>query len=166
MTHTTQTTVKLVWNELNYLNPRCENGYASQSDDMMQDITYRAAHQAFCENGKEDSLAYKILVGNKGRYTAKQLWVIAYELEKIASYTAAIIAAEEREIKRRESDKNKQEFKLAANKAASADVLAAVKAAGKKLGDYYKFLNSVKEFRKEYYSKKYSMTSAQAFIAM
>lgn len=161
----TPSTVKLVFDELNYLNPRCENGYPSQSDDMMQDITYRAAHQALVMNA-ESSLAYNILVGTKGRYSAKQLWVIAYELVKIDSYTSEIIAAHEREQRRAESDKNKQAAKLAANKEASADVLATIKAAGKKLGDYYKFLNSVKEFRKEYYSKKYSMTSAQAFIAI
>ena len=167
MTNTinTTSTVKLVFDELNYLNPRCENGYPSQSDDMMADITYRDAHQALYMTAP-NSLAYKILTDNKGRFSAKQLWVIAYELVKIDAYTAKIVEAHERELRRIEGAKNSAKAKLAANKEASADVLATIKAAGKKLADYYKFLNSVKDYRKEYYSKKYSMNSAQAFISL
>ena len=54
--------------------------------------------------------------------------------------------------------------KLAANKAASADVLAQVKQAGKKLADYYSFVKSNKSYAKEFYSKKFTQASVDAFI--
>lgn len=54
--------------------------------------------------------------------------------------------------------------KLAANKAASADVLAQVKQAGKKLADYYAFCKSNKTYAKEFFSKKFTQASVDAFI--
>lgn len=60
-----------------------------------------------------------------------------------------------------------RKLKLAANKEASSDVLAAVKAAGRKLGDYYKWLNTYgNEFRKEFFSKKYTAESVAAFLSI
>lgn len=57
--------------------------------------------------------------------------------------------------------------KLSANKEASADVLASIKSAGKKLGDYYKWLNtSGNAFRKEYFSKKYTQESVNTFLSL
>jgi len=54
--------------------------------------------------------------------------------------------------------------KLAANKEASADILAPIKAA-KKLGDFGKWLNtSGNQFRKEHFSKKYTQASVNAFL--
>lgn len=38
----------------------------------------------------KDSLASKIIVSTKGRFTDKQLWVIAYELEKNDKYKDAL----------------------------------------------------------------------------
>ena len=43
-------------------------------------------------------------------------------------------------------------------------VLKHVKAQGRKLGDYYKFVKSNKGFAREFFSKKYTMDSAIAFI--
>lgn len=55
--------------------------------------------------------------------------------------------------------------KLAANKEASADILAPIKAA-KKLGEFGKWLNtSGNQFRKEHFSKKYTQSSVNAFLA-
>jgi hypothetical protein len=54
--------------------------------------------------------------------------------------------------------------KLAANKEASADILAPIKSA-KKLVEFGKWLNtSGNQFRKEHFSKKYTQTSVNAFL--
>jgi hypothetical protein len=54
--------------------------------------------------------------------------------------------------------------KLAANKEASADILAPIKAA-KKLGAFGKWLNtSGNPFRKEHFNKKYTVESVNAFL--
>lgn len=55
--------------------------------------------------------------------------------------------------------------KLAANKEASADILAPIKAV-KKLGEFGKWLNtSGNQFRKEHFSKKYTQASVNAFLS-
>lgn len=55
--------------------------------------------------------------------------------------------------------------KLTANKSASQYILDEIKSQGKKLGDYYKWLNtSGNPYRKEYFSKKYTEESATEFI--
>jgi hypothetical protein len=54
--------------------------------------------------------------------------------------------------------------KLAANKEATQSVLDYVKSNGYKLADYYQFLKSNKKFAKEFYSKKYTMGSANEFM--
>jgi hypothetical protein len=57
-------------------------------------------------------------------------------------------------------------MKLAANKEASADILAPIKLA-KKLGDFGKWLNTPgNAFRKEHFSKKYTQASVDAFMAL
>lgn len=54
--------------------------------------------------------------------------------------------------------------KLAANKAASADVLAPIKTA-KRIGEFGKWLNTQgNPFRKEHFSKKYTEQSVTAFL--
>lgn len=64
--------------------------------------------------------------------------------------------AEEKELDRKE--------KLASNKAASADILAPIKAA-KKLVAFGEWLNtSGNKFRKEHFSKKYTAESVSAFL--
>ena len=55
--------------------------------------------------------------------------------------------------------------KLAANKNASADILAPIKEM-KKIGEFGKWLNtSGNKFRKEHFSKKYTQESVNAFLA-
>lgn len=62
----------------------------------------------------------------------------------------------------RKADESKK--KLAANKAASADVLAPVKAA-KRLVEFGKWLNTPgNKYRKEHFSKKYTRESVNAFF--
>lgn len=55
--------------------------------------------------------------------------------------------------------------KLAANKEASADILAPIKEL-RKLGDFGKWLNtSGNAFRKQHFSKKYTVEAVNAFLA-
>ena len=55
--------------------------------------------------------------------------------------------------------------KLAANKEASADILAPIKTA-KKLGDFGKWLNTAgNPFRKQHFNKKYTVEAVNAFLA-
>jgi len=62
---------------------------------------------------------------------------------------------------------NESKSKKAANKSASADVLKQVKDAGKKLCDYYKWLNtSGNPYRKEHFSKKYTQKSVNEFLSL
>ena len=54
--------------------------------------------------------------------------------------------------------------KLAANKEASADILAPIKAA-KKLGDFGKWLNTAgNPFRKQHFNKKYTVEAVNEFL--
>lgn len=106
-----------------------------------------------------DSLAAKIL-DTDAHLSIKQLWVIAYALEKSAGFCAKVDASVA-EAKAKVAASN---AKLAANKAASADVLAQVKQAGKLLKDYYAWLKASK-FKKEFYIKKYTQASVDAFLA-
>lgn len=56
--------------------------------------------------------------------------------------------------------------KLAANKEASADILAPIKAA-KRIGEFGKWLNTPgNPFRKEHFNKKYTHASVDAFMAI
>ena len=55
--------------------------------------------------------------------------------------------------------------KLAANKEASADILAPIKTA-KKLGDFGKWLNTAgNPFRKQHFNKKYTVEAVNSFLA-
>lgn len=56
--------------------------------------------------------------------------------------------------------------KLEANKAASADILAPIKAA-KKLGEFGKWLNTPgNKFRTQHFSKKYTIEAVNAFLSL
>ena len=56
--------------------------------------------------------------------------------------------------------------KLAANKNASAEILAPIKEM-RKLGDFGKWLNTAgNPFRKEHFNKKYTIESVNAFLAL
>jgi hypothetical protein len=65
---------------------------------------------------------------------------------------------------KKDNKKSESKAKLAANKEASADVLAPIKSA-KKMVEFGKWLNTPKnEFRKEHFSKKYTQSSVNAFL--
>lgn len=113
----------------------------------------------------ETSLAYKICM-TANTFSEKQLWVIAFELIKNADF-CEVVAEFYAEINQKETIKKAQsDAKLAANKANSQSVLDVVKSNGKKLGDFYEFVKNSKQFKKEFYSKKFSMDSANAFLSI
>ena len=112
----------------------------------------------------EGTLAHKIATTAE-TFTEKQLWVIAYELikneefsQKVGEFYARI---NRKEIAKAEASKQK----LAANKANSQSVLDYIKESGRLLKDYYTFVKTSKQFKKEFFSKKFTMDSANAFLA-
>lgn len=115
-----------------------------------------------------DSLAYKIATSISSRFTEKQLWVIAFELEKNEDYKKELETEYSHQAFKASAKHTASVLKLSANKEASTDVLKSIKDVGKKLGDYYAFLKNSKDrsFTKEFYSKKYSQISADTFISL
>ena len=116
-------------------------------------------------NLPEGTLAHKIATSNISRFSAKQLWVIAFELERNEQY-ATMVANHYADAERRYNAKiEAQEKKKAANKEASADILAPIKEM-RKLGDFGKWLNtSGNPFRKQHFNKKYTSEAVNAFLA-
>ena len=158
-------TVKQIFNEVSYLNPTVSTisslgDYVSQSSQMVAD----AVHNSLVDLLPEGTLARRILLDYSRPLTEKQLWVIAHELLKNDSYCeklgTEIAERQAKENAKREASK----AKLTANKENAQPVLDFVKQNGRKLGDYYAFLKGDKTFKKEFFNKKYTMESANAFI--
>lgn len=157
-------TVKRIFVELGYLNPEmsCVSslGYYKGSEFVAAEYFAKELEEAL----PTDSLAYKILCSTEvGKFSQKQLWVIAYELLKNDEWCKALDADDARRAQVQKQKEEAHKAKLAANKAASADVLAAVKEAGKLLKDYYAWLKK-SSYKREFYSKKYSQTSVEEFL--
>lgn len=112
----------------------------------------------------EDSLAMTIIRSTRGRFTDKQLWVVAYELQKNAEYCAQLDKTNAEIAAKENAKREASRQKLANNKANSQSVLDYVKSQGRLLGDYYKFVKANKKFSREFFSKKFTMESANAFI--
>lgn len=110
------------------------------------------------------TLAYKIATSNISRFSEKQLWVIAFELEKNEQY-ATMVANHYADAERRYNAKiEAQEAKKAENKAASADILAPIVAA-KKITAFGQWLNTGgNPFRSQHFSKKYTQEAVNAFL--
>ncbi len=158
-------TTKQIFNEIDGLNPQTSTisslgSYVSQSSKMVSDSIYKEVLGFL----PKDSLAYKILTSSE-RYTEKQLWVISYELERNAEFNKMV----SERISIREAKSNAKlaasKSKLQANKAASQSILDYIKANGKKLADYYKFVKKNKKYSREFYSKKFTIESANEFLA-
>lgn len=70
------------------------------------------------------------------------------------------------EVVKEERKAAESKAKLSANKEASADILAPIKAA-KRLVEFGKWLNTPgNKFRKEHFSKKYTQESVNAFLSL
>lgn len=106
----------------------------------------------------EGSLAHKIMKSSTGRFTDKQLWVIAFELQKNDEFTKKVVDFYEQP--------TWQEVKKAAKREKegneSNEAKAIVKNAGRKLDDYYNYLKV--NYKREYYSKRYSVYTATNFV--
>ena len=108
-----------------------------------QNIGWAAAEQR-CEH--HNNMVNQILGGNK---EVEREWKMFFLNEEVKKDRKAAESA----------------AKLSANKAASADILAPVKAA-RKMGEFGKWLNTAgNQFRKEHFSKKYTQESVNAFMA-
>jgi hypothetical protein len=107
-----------------------------------QYIGYAAAEQR-CEH--HNNIVNAILAGNKELEKEWKLFFLNEEVKKDRK------AAESK-------------AKLNANKEASADILAPIKEA-KKLGEFGKWLNnSSNPFRKQHFTKKYTIEAVNAFM--
>lgn len=161
-------TVKEIFTEVSYLNPSISEisslgTFVSESSQMVVDFTFKEVMNAIND---ENSLAYKILFNNiKGNFSDKQLWVIAFELMKNEDYVLKIGSEIEARQRKSQAKADASKEKLANNKSNSQPVLDLIKSNGKKLGDYYTWLKK-SNFKKEFFSKKYSITSAQVFLSI
>lgn len=158
-------TVKQIFNDIQGLNPTTStiSSLGTFVTEQARQVSEMVCREVL-SNVSESSLAHKILTGSEN-YTEKQLWVIAYELLKNDAYTTKLGA----EIAERKSKENAKiqasKDKLANNKANTQNVLDFVKSNGKLLKDYYSFLKSNRQYKREFFSKKFTMESANEFIS-
>ncbi|MCL1867655.1 MAG: hypothetical protein FWF72_01720 [Paludibacter sp.] len=158
-------TVKQIFNKIQGLNPTTSTvssigTFVTNQAQQVSDMILRETISFL----PKKSLAYKIAT-SANKFTDKQLWVIAFELEKNAEYSE-ILGSELERIKRVEKRKiEESKAKLSENKENSQNVLDFVKSNGKKLTDYYEFVKKNKKYAKEFYSKKFTMTSANEFCS-
>jgi hypothetical protein len=157
---------KQIFDYIQTLNPTTST--ISSLGSFVTEINQQVSDQCFTEVNQaitnDKSLAYKIL-HSANKYTAKQLWVIAYELVKNEEFSK-MVADFYAEINRKENSKKAASTaKLKANKEASADVLEPIKNL-RKLGAFGKWLNtSGNPYRKQHFSKKYSESAVNSFLA-
>lgn len=158
------TTAKQIYNEIKGLNPDSSTisslgSFVSQSSQMACDSLYKEVISYL----PTSSLAYSILTSSQ-RYSEKQLWVIAFELEKNEEYNVLVSNRIELREARVNAKIDAQKSKLSANKENSQNVLDFVKQNGYKLADYYSFVKGTRKYANEFYSKKFTMESANNFI--
>ncbi len=157
-------TVKQVFNYIQGLNPSTSTisslgSFVTEQSQQVSDMIHREVTTGL----PEGTLAHKILTTSE-KYSEKQLWVIAYELMKNDCFTEMVgkfySKIEAKENAKREASKNK----FASNKENSQHVLDHVKSSGRLLGDYYNWLKKSKQYKREFFSKKFTMESAEEFL--
>jgi hypothetical protein len=157
-------TAKQIFSEIQTLNPIVSTvsslgSFVTEFNQSVSDMVARNLMVFIPEN----TLAYKI-ISTSTRFTDKQLWVIAFELEKNEDYATKLGEKLAIENAREEAKRQESKSKLANNKADTQNVLDYVKENGKLLKDYYSFLKSSKQYKKEFFSKKFTMESANEFL--
>lgn len=159
-------TIKDIYNQVTYINPSVST--ISSIGDYIEESNRQAAaysRRELIQYVSKDTLAFKILTENlKDFFTEKQMWVIAYELQKNAEYVAKLQEKLELRERKAEAKAAASKAKLNANKEASQEVLDFVKSNKKLLKDYYAFVKSNRKYSKEYYSKKFTLESATEFV--
>lgn len=139
--------------------------YVTEQAKQVADMNRREVVDALVNDGKTNTLAFTI-ASTATHFSEKQLWVIANELNTIESFCNLVNEFNAKIQAKIAAKNNASKSKLEANKAASSDILAPIKAA-KKLGEFGKWLNtSGNPFRKEHFSKKYTQQSVNAFLAL
>lgn len=161
-----EVTVKDIYNQVSYINPSVStvSSIGSFVEEMNRQVanSFRSKLMAYLPTS---SLAHKIISENlKDFFSEKQMWVIAYELQKNAEYVAKLQAELEADKREAEAKAAATKAKLNANKEASQEVLNFVKSSKKLLKDYYAFVKKNKKYSKEYYSKKFTLESATEFV--
>lgn len=158
-------TLKEIFQDVSMMNPTVN--YMSSIGEYVDSNAQQLADYVIREIVgylPEDSLAMTIIRSTRGRFTEKQLWVVAYELQKNAEYCAKLDKTNAEIAAKENAKREASRQKLANNKANSQSVLDYVKSQGRLLGDYYKFVKANKKFAREFFSKKFTMESANAFI--
>lgn len=138
MTYTQSQIENAKANYTNFLKVRTVESYEPQY------IGWAAAEQR-CD--WHNNIVNSILAGNK---ELEKEWKLFFLNEEVKSDRKAA----------------ESKAKLEANKVASADILAPVKAA-KKLGEFGKWLNTPgNKFRTQHFSKKYTIEAVNAFFSL
>lgn len=159
-------TAKQIFQEIKGLNPNISSisslgEYISKSDEMISESIYKEIIGYL----PQSSLAYNIL-STSDNLSEKQLWVIAFELEKNEKYNQLISVELSNRQAKSNQKKEASKTKLQENKSNSQSVLDLIKSNGRKLADYYLFVKNNKKFSKEFYSKKFSQESAYEFLSL
>lgn len=159
-------TIKDIYNDVSCINPSVST--ISSIGDYIEEGSRQVAQSVrdrITKSLPQGTLAHKIITETlKDFFTDKQLWVIAYELQKNEEYVKNLSNEIERREQIAERKAQASKAKLSANKDNSQEVLDFVKANKKLLKDYYAFVKSNKKYSKEFYSKKFSFESANEFI--
>ena len=156
--------VKQIFNYISSINPTTSHisslgDYVSDSAQQLADAMLR---DIIC-NLPENTLAYKIATSNTNRYSDKQMWVLAFELEKNADFSNEVAEFYAELDRKSEVKKAKSKVKAEAIKEATKDIIEPVKKL-RKLGEFGKFLLSDKNFKSQYFSKKYTQAAVDAFL--
>lgn len=154
-----------IFKSIQGLNPKQSTvsslgSFVSSQSEQLADFFFKEIINYIPEN----TLAHNIMTSNKGLFTEKQLWIIAFELEKNNDFVAKLSADINRTKEIEDAKRINSNNKLKANKEQSSDLLKQVKEAGYKLADYYSFVKSNKKFAREFYSKKFTQESVNEFL--
>lgn len=159
------TTVKQIFNYIQSANPSTTtfSSMGSLVTNQAQQVADSTVREIM-NNVPESSLAYKIATSLADRFSDKQLWVMAYELDKNEEFKNKVVDFYAQLDRKAQAKQEESKAKLKANKEASADVLQPIKKA-KKLGDFGKWLNTKgNKFRKQHFSKKYTKEAVNEFL--
>ena len=109
------------------------------------------------------TLAHTIFT-TAANFSDKQLWVLAYELIKSPKFTRIVFDYVTRDRLDREQEAAQKAAKMAANKQASEEVLAPIRAA-RKLGAFEAWIKK-SQYKKEFWSGKITAASVNAFLSL
>lgn len=158
--------VKQIFDYISSVNPTTNevSSLGSYTTPMGEAIAEKTL-QKVTECLSEGTLAYKIATSTEiGKFSEKQLWVIAYALENNEEYKNMVVSFYTEIERKRNAKAEASKQKLAANKAGSQSVLDYIKENGRLLKDYYAFVKSSRQYKREFFSKNFTMNSANAFL--